>query len=154
VHTNIEIFYIIDYFTIIVMPTEFGIVETHNASDDKRPRINGEQLNILLDNDAFDDSHDFIMEKRDITELLIQLQNVGISNSLNYEIYGCIDFGSIPPPFSLKQWELVPNSSGTLADTMTKIFQINPAYIWILLRLRRMTTALSTTADITTTGMK
>ena len=125
---------------------------TNNAQVSVIPRNNGEQLAIAIDNDAFADTKDFLIEKRDIAELGIQINNVGGANGLSFEIYGTIDPASTAPAFSLSIWELANNGSGDITNTNTKIFETKFAYTFLLVRLKRQTAGQDTTAQIRTTG--
>ena len=83
------------------MPTDIVPTSTNGAATNRLPRFNGEQLTITIDNDNFTDAKDFLIEKRNISELGIQLQNVGSSNGMSFEIYGNIDSSATAPAFAL-----------------------------------------------------
>lgn len=135
------------------MPTDIVPTSTNGADTNRLPRFDGEELAITIDNDSFTDAKDFLIEKRNISELGIQLQNIGATNGLSFEIYGNIDSSSTAPAFALKDWELATNGSGNIAALMTQIFETKFAYIWLLVRLKRQTASMNTTAEIRTTGV-
>jgi len=135
------------------LPIDIPTTDTNGSETYLICRRNGEQLNITIDNDNFDDAHDFLIEKRNLPELGIQIQNVGTTNGLSYEIYGNIDSATTAPAFALKQWELATNGSGDLAALMTKIFETKFAYVWLLVRLKSQTASNDTTAELRTTGV-
>jgi len=134
------------------MPTTITPVSTNGAQNLVLARKNGEEEPITIDNDAFADGKDFLIEKRDIPSLVLQIQNTGSSNGLAFEIYGSIDPASTAPAFALKSWELTENGSGNLSSLTNKIFETSSYYIWILIRLKRQTASLDTTAEILTTS--
>lgn len=134
------------------MPTDIETTSTNAAGITLVSRHDGEQTPITVDNDNFDDAHDFLIEKRDIHDLGIQIHNTGATNGLSFEIYGSIVASETAPTFSLENWELTPNGSGNVALSASKIFEAKFVYIWLLVRLKRQSAGASTTADITVTG--
>ncbi len=134
------------------MPTTITPTQTNGANVSVIPRNNGEEDSITIDNDNFDDAHDFIIEKRDIPELLIQLQNTGNTNTLSYEVYCSIDPSQTPPVFSLISWELLNGASGDIAQEENDLLVTLIHTIWILVRLKRTTSSLDTTAKIVLTS--
>ena len=134
------------------MPTTITPTGTNGATQNRVPRNNGLESTITIDNDNFDDAHDFLIEKRDIRTLGFQIQNTGSSNGLSFEIYGSIDPASTAPAFALTSWELTNNGSGNITTLNNTIFESTFYYIWILVRLKRQTASLNTTAEILTTS--
>ncbi len=82
------------------MPTIITPVGTNGADQNRIPRRTGSQLAIAIDNDNFDDAHDFLLDKRNIRTLTFQLQNIGASNGMSFEIYGTLDPSTIAPAFT------------------------------------------------------
>jgi len=137
------------------MPTEIALVFTEGPKPNRITRFNGSETNITIDNDNFDDAHDFLIDKRQIDTLNFQIQNLGSSNGLSFEIYGSIDPAETAPPFALKQWELQTNGSGDIASLTNKIFESKSYLIRVLIRLKRQTASQDTTSDIlVTTGTR
>jgi len=134
------------------MPTTITPTATNAANQTRVPRNNGSQPTITIDNDNFDDAHDFLIEKRDIRTLAFQIKNIGSSNGLSFEIYGSIDPASTAPAFALKDWELQTNGSGNIAALTNEIFESTSYLVWILVRLKRQTASMDTTSDILTTS--
>lgn len=134
------------------MPTTIELVYTEGPKPNKITRFNGEEDNITIDNNDFDDDNDFLIEKRNLLNLMIQLQNIGSTNSFSYEIYGSIDPSITPPAFDLKTWELANNGSGNISASTNKILDTGFLYVWVLIRMKRLTTSLDTTAKISATG--
>lgn len=135
------------------MPTTITPTPTNGAAQNRVPRRNGLESSITIDNDNFEDAHDFLIEKRDIRTLTFQLENIGATgNGVSFEIYGSIDPASTAPAFALKDWELQNNGSGNIADLTTQIFESTSYLIWILIRLKRQTASMDTTVDLLMTS--
>lgn len=134
------------------MPTTIAPTEINGADISAVPRNNGLQDAITIDNDAFADGKDFLIDKTDIQTLGFQIQNTGATNGLSFEIYGTIDPGSSAPAFNLKDWELLTNGSGNIANTFNKIFESTFYLTFVLIRLKRQTAGNSTTAKILSTS--
>jgi len=134
------------------LPTDITLVPTDGLASGKISRNNGVTAAITVDNAAFEDAHDFLIEARNLEKLVFQIQNTGGSNSLSYEIYGSIDPAVAAPAFSLATWELQVNGAADLANTLSKIFTSASNLIWILVRLKEQTPASDTTALIRTTS--
>lgn len=137
------------------MPTEIELVFTEGPKSNRITRFNGAERNITIDNDNFDDAHDFLIDKRQIDTLNFQIKNIGSSNGLSFQIYGSIDSADTAPAFALKDWELQANGSGNITSLVNKIFESKFYLIWVIIRLKRQTTLLDTTSDIVvTTGTR
>lgn len=134
------------------MPTEIDMVFTEGPKANSITRFNGIVDDIAIDNDSFNDSHDFLIEKRNLPQLVIQLQNKGNTNSLSYEIYGSIDPSDTAPAFSSTSWELLDNAFGDIIKEDNDVAQAKMIWIWILIRLKRTTTLLDTTAKLVITS--
>lgn len=134
------------------MPTTITSTATNGAAQSRVPRRNGLESTITINNDNFDDVHDFLIEKRDIRTLGFQIQNTGSSNGLSFEIYGSIDPASTAPAFALTSWELTNNGSGNITALTNTIFESTFYYTWILIRLKRQTASMNTTAEILMTS--
>lgn len=115
-------------------------------------RFNGIQDDIAIDNNTFDDAHDFLIEKRNLPQLVIQLQNKGDTNSLSYEIYGSIDPSLSAPAFSLTSWELLDDAVGNIPKEDNDVAQAKMIWIWILIRLKRTTAAQDTIGKLVITS--
>lgn len=131
----------------IIIPTQIN-----GADISAVPRNNGLEDSITIDNDAFADGKDFLIDKSNIQTLAFQIQNTGGTNGLSFEIYGTIDPGSSAPSFNLMDWELLTNGSGNIANTFNKIFNSTFYFTFILIRLKRQTPGDSTTAKILSTS--
>jgi len=125
--------------------------KTQGANKASIPRNNAIQPGIAIDNDSFDDAHDFLIDKREMQTLNFQIKNKG-TNGLSFEIYGSIDTSTVAPAFDLKDWELQTNGSGNVATLTNKIFESKSYLIWILMRLKRQTASQDTTSDIIITS--
>jgi len=134
------------------MPSTITPTATNGAAQNRVPRRNGLESTITIDNDNFEDAHDFLIEKRDIRTLGFQIQNDGATNGLSFEIYGSIDPASTAPAFALTTWELQVNGSGNIAALNNVIFESTFYHVWILIRLKRQTASNNTTAEILTTS--
>lgn len=94
--------------------------------------------NIVIDNMAFEDAHDYAIRSRQYNRIVIQLGNTG-AQTLAYEIYGTCRFEEQAFPFSQIDFSLLPNGSGTLMPNTNEIFVTENPFPWIIIRLRRMT---------------
>lgn len=137
------------------MPTEIQLVFTEGPKENRITRFNGSEKNIAINNDNFNDAHDFLIDKRQIDTLDFQIKNIGNTNGLSFEIYGSIDPAETAPAFALKDWELQTNGSGNIAALVNQIFEAKSYLIRVLIRLKRQTASLDTTSDIlVTTGTR
>ena len=134
------------------MATEIVMTYTEGPKANVISRFNGEEDNITIDNDNFTDAKDFYIEARNLPELLIQIENQGDTNGMSYEVYGSIDKSPTIPAFSLITWALLDNATGDLLKETNDILRSNISLIWILIRLKRTTTALNTTSKIIATS--
>jgi len=134
------------------LPTDVTLVPTDGLASGKISRNNGVTAVITVDNAAFADAQDFLIDVRDLETFLAQIQNTGGANALDYEIYGSIDPATTAPAFSLTVWNLLTNGSGTLTANTNDIFTSSINLIWILIRLKEDTPASATTALIRTTS--
>lgn len=134
------------------MPTEIALVFTEGPKENRITRFNGSKLNIAIDNDNFDDAHDFLIDKRQIDTLDFQIKNIGDTNGLSFEIYGSIDPAIVAPAFALKDWELQNNGSGNIASLSNQIFESQSYLIRILIRLKRQSAGQDTISDILETS--
>ena len=106
---------------------------------------------IAINNDAFDDTNDFLIDKHEIKDILFQVQNTG-GNGLSYEVYGSIDPITVAPAFNLIEWELTNNGSGNIAGGTNIIFSSTLYYTWLLIRLKREVPSNDTNARIIMTS--
>lgn len=134
------------------MPTEIILSFTEGPKPNVISRFNGVEDDIAIDNDVFDDDHDFLIEARNFPELLIQLQNKNNPNSVSYEIYGSIDPASTAPAFSSTSWALLDNATGDISGEDNDILRTVISMIWIFIRLKRTTVSLDTIAKIAVTS--
>jgi len=134
------------------MPTDIVPVQVKGAPVFVIPRNNGSQDAIVIDNDNFDDAQDFLIEKRKIQTLGIQIQNPGGANGLSFEIYGSIDPSEVAPAFNNTEWQITNDGTGNIAALNNQLFKTAFYYVWILIRLKRQDAGLSTTAKILTTS--
>jgi len=134
------------------LPTIITPTQVNGAKKLVLARNNGLEDAIAVDSDSFADDLDFLVDKRSIPALLVQIQNTGATNGLSFEVYGTIDPGTTAPAFTLKDWELVTSGSGNIALTNNKIFDLTLYYTFILIRLKRQSAGLDTTAKIVTTS--
>jgi len=132
--------------------TEIDMVFTEGPKVNSITRFNGIQDDIAIDNNTFDDAHDFLIEKRNLPQLVIQLQNKGDTNSLSYEIYGSIDPSLSAPAFSLTSWELLDDAVGNIPKEDNDVAQAKMIWIWILIRLKRTTAAQDTIGKLVITS--
>lgn len=130
------------------MATEIELTFTQGPKPNTITRFNGEEDDVAIDNDSFNDAKDFYIEARNLPEVFIQLQNKGDTNGMSYEVYGSIDKSATLPPFSLITWALLENATGDLVKETNDLLRSNISLIWILIRLKRTTTSLDTTAKI------
>jgi len=137
--------------TIILVVTTIQPEKTQGANKASIPRNNAIQADIAINNDSFDDAHDFLIDKREMQTLNFQIKNKG-ANGLSFEIYGSIDTSTIAPAFDLKDWELQTNGSGNIATLTNQIFESKSYLIWVLIRLKRQTASQDTTSDIIITS--
>lgn len=133
---------------LIFVATEIILTFTEGPKLNTITRFNGEEDNIIINNDNFDDANDFYIEARNLPEVFIQLQNKGDTNGMSYEVYGSIDKSGTLPSFSLITWTLLQNATGNLLKETNDLLRSNISLIWILIRLKRTTTLLDTTAKI------
>ena len=130
------------------MPTDITLVGTDGlATDGEISRHQGVTAAITVDNGAFDDDQDFLIDIRNLETFLAQIQNTG-ANAMDFEIYGSMDPATSAPAFALTTWNLLTNGSGEIAAATNDIFTSELNLIWILIRLREETPASATTALI------
>lgn len=136
------------------MATEIDQTPTNNIQFVKVRRNNGIIDSIAIDNDSFDDDHDFFLDIRDMLNFVMNIQNTGSTNGLSYEIYGSIDPQATQPTFNLINFHRLEEFCGDLTPSTNEMFILSNYFIWIFVRLRRQSATLDTTSKIlTTTGV-
>lgn len=131
------------------MPTDIALVGNNGlANDGEISRHQGVTAAITVDNGTFDDDHDFLIDIRNLETFLAQIQNTGVTNPMDFEIYGSIDPATAAPAFALTTWNLLTNGSGEIAQATNDIFTSELNLIWILIRLKEETPDSDTTALI------
>lgn len=109
---------------------------------------------IAVDNDAFEtgdtDTQVFVFDKRNFARVLMQIFNSGDTNSLDYEFSGHPDESDTPPTITepAEKWHVFLTGTGTLAPKENVAKWIDDNWAWLMIRIKRTTTALDTTVDI------
>ena len=88
------------------------------------------------------------IKKANLNKILIQIQNVDSTNSLDWYIYGVADNNTSPPDFSTGKYVTLPNSSGTIASGANDIIRNTDEWDWILIRMKRTTPQQSASYEI------
>jgi len=105
----------------------------------------GQNESVLVNSDT--DVDITLIDTRDIRKLLIQIINSGATNSLNYSIYGYAKEVSTAPAFVSSDWnELKPST--TISPLSEKTETLTDSYSFVLIRMKRATSGLDTTAKI------
>lgn len=131
------------------MPTTVELSGNNGlANDGEISRHQGVTAAITVDNAAFADGQDFLIDIRNLETFLAQIQNTGDTNDLDFEIYGSIDPATVAPAFALTTWNLLTNGSGTIGEETNEIFTSQLNLIWILIRLKETVGDSATTALI------
>ena len=134
------------------MPTTIAFTKILGQQKRVIPRNNGITDNITIDNDEYNDAHDFLIDKRNIEKLLMQIQNTGDTNSMSFEIFGTVSPSDPPPAFDVTEWHLLNSGVGSIVKLESELFDSNDPLTWICIRLKRYESNNDTTAKITATS--
>lgn len=130
------------------MPKTIQVTKILGQQKRVMPRAIGNEDSITIDNDVFDDAHDFIIDKRNIEKLLFTIQNSGLVSSLDFEIFSTITPDSTPPPFTLVDWNPLNGGIGSVSKETNETFSSSMVFTWLLIRLKRSQLGNNTIAKI------
>lgn len=136
---------------MLLLVTEIPLPPNPAADHTEHPFSSGAEFSITIDNDAFDDAHDYIVRNRDFQNVLFILANTGTLNSTDIRIYGTAVLSETPPAFS-SVFELLANGVFSIRPQSVKSRDNTIAWSWILIRAKRTLAGITTTLDIGASG--
>lgn len=104
------------------------------------------------------------IHKEDVKKLILQLANLGATNSFDFQFYGAVvddqSHGtnkpfSPPPDFDVgntEAWFPLPNGSGTILPDASDAESVSDNWTWVLLTIKRTTAGQDTTGSVDIRG--
>ena len=106
----------------------------------------------VLEDEAITLTDSFVVkgtfDVRNYTKLLFYIQNSGGTNDLDYDIYGHADPNNgTAPTFSTNTWFQLIGTT-TVQENAVKVETLTDRYAYVVLRMKRTTSAQDTTAKV------
>ncbi len=100
---------------------------------------------IVVDSDTFVEK--IIVDNREYARTVYHINNDGVTNSLDYEIFAHADKNDGVPPTFDNSWEELKAATALLQDSST-VETLTDRYAWVQINIRRTAAGQSTTAKI------